>query len=386
MRRSCILSAALAILLWSMPPVQAAPHANLTNIRYSVENGYSRVVLTFDGEVRYSPLAADGIVRLGFSGTAVAVPLRARRQVLNTGLVTAISVSPVAADSTVVAIMLRPATTYRCILPASGNALYIDVLPAGSRVAEPGQSSVPNRQASVVKAVVPQVSRTPVKPPVRENRAPAVKTPPPSTTKGGGVRLPSSSVVDIPAVAREQLRPETLPVKPRPEIREPARSGVSPEMAVVLSIIAVVLLTGSGATLALALRKKPAKTITPPQAARAQEPPSFREHLEPEGARPAPLTDEADEDDESEFVHDTSLQLARTFRRGSEEITLARRLHDRATPQWSGVRMDETLSKATTPNQRLHFARKLGVGRGEMDLAAKLRTIRPAEKREGIGS
>jgi hypothetical protein len=48
--------------------------------------------------------------------------------------------------------------------------------------------------------------------------------------------------------------------------------------------------------------------------------------------------------------------------------------------------MEETLTRATTPNQRLHFARKLGVGRGEMDLAVKLRSMRPAEKKEELGS
>lgn len=384
MIRRCMCAVMLTGLLLSMNSALAAG-VNLTDVRYSVEGGHSRVALKFDGEIRYSPAASDGVVRLSFSGTGVAIPLRARRQLPGAGLVSAIAVTPVTADSMVVAIMLRPSTTYRCILPASGDALYVDVVPAGNGSSVSHTPVVSKHPPALLQTAVPPGSRVLPKGAPRGTAKPAVTpaaTPKPPEVQA--VRAPSGSVIDIPAVAREQLHTVPAPASVTPAV--PVSAGIAPAVAALLSLAVVLVLTGSGAALALALRRKPATTspvIAPAQPAAA---PALRDYFEPEGAESVSAREELDTDDESEFAHETSLQLARTFRRGSEEITLARRLHEHATPQWSGGRMEETLSKATTPNQRLHFARKLGVGRGEMDLAMKLRTIRPAEKREGVAS
>jgi hypothetical protein len=88
------------------------------------------------------------------------------------------------------------------------------------------------------------------------------------------------------------------------------------------------------------------------------------------------LPDAGDEDDSG---RETSLQLARTFRRGSEEITLARKFQEHTAPSLTPARMETVLAKATTRTQRLQAARKLGVGRGEFDLAAKLRSLHQAQ-------
>jgi hypothetical protein len=383
------MSLVLMGLLGGVSPVWAAATNSLTDVRYSVENGRSRVALTFDGDIRYSPVSADGVVRLGFSGTRVALPLRARRQLLSTGLVTAISVTAASNDSTVVAIMLRPSTTYRCTLPSSGSMLYVDVLPAGNRAgASPATVSV-KPQTSAVKSAVQRPSSTSAKPQGREQRTVAVPARPQAAVERESLRPASGTVVDIPSIAREQTRSATdAPAQMiRPAVKRTESSMFSPEIAAALSALAVCLLTGTGALMVIAFRKKPAKPApAPPAPSRPNAATGLREYLEPAGERSPFLIDEPDESDESEFVHETSLQLARSFKRGSEEITLARRLHDHAAPQWSGARMNETLSKATTPNQRLHFARKLGVGRGEMDLAVKLRTLKPADKREEVAS
>ncbi len=92
--------------------------------------------------------------------------------------------------------------------------------------------------------------------------------------------------------------------------------------------------------------------------------------------REQPLPDEGEEDDPG---RETSLQLARTFRRGSEEITLARKFQEHTAPSLTPARMETVLAKATTSTQRLQAARKLGVGRGEFDLAAKLRSLHLAQ-------
>jgi hypothetical protein len=364
----------------------ASSTITLNDVRYSTEGGHSRVTLSFDGEVRYSPSLEGGVVRLGFSRTSVAVPMKARRQLLQNGLVTAISVTPLSNDSAVVAIMLQPGTTYRCVLPSSGNSLQVEVLPVNGRAAGREMLNSAGRLASAVKTVIRKTPAPPARasePLTRPTAAPA------QAKKDAGtetMRTPASTMVDIPAIAREQLHAE--PAARTAYLASPPKesAGVSPVAAVALSSLIAVLVTGTGIAVVLRLRNKAAKPTAPPSPVKpVLAPPADEISSRPHMGLDL-ITDEPVEDDESEFIHDTSLQLARTFRRGSEEITLARRLHDRPTPQLSGPRMDETLSRATTQTQRLHFARKLGVGRGEMDLAVKLRTIRPAEKREGVES
>jgi hypothetical protein len=363
MRRYWIAAGALTCLLWMTPRATASEHATLTDVQYSAQAGYSRVTLLFRGEVRYSPGGSDGVVRLGLSHTGVAIPMKARRQLLNAGLVTAISVSALAGDSTTVSLLVRTGTTYRCVLPASGNALYVDVLPTG------GQSALPRPSGAPVRHVIP-AKPAPAKAATVQSHAPA-----------------TNAVIDIPAVAREQLQAEWSSPPVRTSVQQPVHAGLTPPAALALSALVVIVLTGSGAALALLFRKKPAKAVGNPRPTARMEAPVPRPGVaERETAGRELLVDELDENDESHFAHETSLQLARSFRRGSEEITLARRLHDHSTPQLSAARMEETLARAATPNQRLHFARKLGVGRGEMELAVKLRSMRPAEKTEELGS
>ena len=93
MNRRWTMLSVLGIVLWGIIPVPAAESATLTDVRYSAQAGYSRVILLFDGEVRYSPLGSDGVVRLGFSRTGIGIPMKARHQVLRAGHVTGIDVT-----------------------------------------------------------------------------------------------------------------------------------------------------------------------------------------------------------------------------------------------------------------------------------------------------
>jgi hypothetical protein len=92
-----------------------------------------------------------------------------------------------------------------------------------------------------------------------------------------------------------------------------------------------------------------------------------------------PAGEQEEPGEEEDGERETSLQLARSFRRGSEEITLSRRLHAQPVAPLSVGKMQQMLARSTTQTQRLHAARKLGVGRGELDLALKLKTLRPAQ-------
>jgi hypothetical protein len=370
MTRHVVVLGVLAGLLGYLQPASADGKAALTDVRYAVQGESSRVTLLFRGEVRYRSLGSDSVIRLGFAHTSVAMPMKARRQVLHGGLVTAVAVTQLPGDSTVVAITCRTQTTYRCILPASGNALHIDVLPTD------GHAAPPLRIATAT-----QPSRA-----AKHGSAGAAAVPPKASAKLTELRPQPSSVVDIAALARAQTIEESA-VKPSSvTVQQASPAGLTPRLALLFSALLALLLTGSSAMVGLAFRKVSASGGAAPHAGRTEVPRPDPLDCGPAATTDVLLLEEPGEDDESHFAHDTSLQLARTFRRGSEEITLARRLHDRATPQLSAARLEETLNRATTPTQRLHFARKLGVGRGEMDLAMKLRAIRPSQKTEEVGT
>jgi hypothetical protein len=377
MRRIVMMVGVLGVSLWYTTAAIAAETATLTDIRYAALTGHSRVTLQFDGEVRYSPFNAGGIVKLGFSQTRTALPAKARRQLLNSGFVTAITVTPLSGDSLIVALMMRPGTTYRCVMPASGNALHIDVSPTGSAAASPRAAAVGERRP--VSVALPP-AKLPGGHPI------AQKTDTPAAISGPAQpHAQTSVVVDIAAIAREQVLAESrAPVGHTYATPQPA---VSPVTLLGVSTVVAMVLMGSGALLMAMLRKRSARRratarpvpVQPPVPPAPRDPYAVRTQEAPE-----PVLVDPDPDDESGYEHETSLQLARTFRRGSEEITLARRMHDRTAPQLSAARMEETLKRASTPTQRLHFARKLGVGRGEMDLAMKLRTMSTAEQKEVV--
>jgi hypothetical protein len=377
--KKIVIMGALVSLLYSIQALAA--QVSLKDIRYDVQSGSSRVTLVFDGEVRYSPIAAEGSIRIGLSNTSVAIPARARRQSLSSGPASAITITTLPDDSVIVAIALHGSATYRCILPASGNALYIDIIGTGDGAAARHATQVPRERPAPAKSkgatMMGALLRVPAQPSAAKSAPATAKVAEPAPSEPNR----SAGVVDISAILRDQMRADSRQHTARERLNVQA---LSPVAAGAISLVIVLMLTGSGLALAFVFRKPP---VRPPAAAQPVQPePSVELLVDSKPALPRrelPV-DEPDDSDESRFAHETSLQLARTFRRGSEEITLARRLHDHASPQLSGARMEEKLGRTTTPDQRLHIARKLGVGRGEMDLAMKLRTIRSTEKKEEV--
>ncbi len=387
MNRRWTMLSVLGIVLWGIIPVPAAESATLTDVRYSAQAGYSRVILLFDGEVRYSPLGSDGVIRLGFSRTGIGIPMKARHQVLRSGHITRIDVTPLPGDSMVVALTVQAGATYRCILPASGNTLVVDVVPPGGQSAMPQWTGAP-QEDRVPAAPAPAKSIvTTVRVPARQTRDAAATVPAPKAPAIVELRPQSQPVVDIPGMVRDQVQAASAGMPSQRRTQQTVRATLTPMSALLISVVVALLLTGGSAALALAFRRKPATAATPVQDAgkgRAAESPAS---TEPENARSTMPDPEPEESEDTDDEHETSLQLARTFRRGSEEISLARRMQDHVTPKISAARMEETLTHATTTDKRLQQARKLGVGRGEMELAMKLRTLRAAEKnKEGSGS
>ena len=364
--------AVLGMLLLSVHAAQAEETSVLKDVSASVMAGHSRIAFQFAGDVRFSTEQGKNAVRIVFSRTRAASAQVLARQVLTAGPVESIAFQRPASDSIIAVISLTAGSTYRCVCPASGTELYVDV--KGS--------------AAVRQRLVPA---KPVKAQTAPAAAPAVAVQEPARTSG------SSSLIDIPGVARRQMEQENA--------RQDKRAGrMSEDMAGLPagSVVLISVLIGLGVTvvlLGLVARSQrtplpvpvaavtvPDPAVTPVQMTRIHPLYVDDDDMKPEPERvralfSAPMREEEPEED---YGRETSLQLARTFRRGSEEISLARKFHEHPTSTLTPAKMQTAMSRATTKTQRLSAARKLGVGRGEFDLADKLKAMSqsPVKKEE----
>jgi hypothetical protein len=353
----------LGLFLGSSSAAHAEEMSVLNSVSTSVQGGHTRVAFRFGGDVRFSTEQTKNGVRIVFSRTRAASMQVLSRRLLNAGPLEVIGFQRPAMDSIIAVLTFVSGSTYRCVCPSSGNELYVDVH---------GSAAVRRAPAPVQAATVPVV--TPAPQPVPE---------PAHATAG-------SSLIDIPGVAKKQMEQENAGEARR--AGEPVQ--LSTLMLVVISVSISLAVTAIALLLvARMLRREPAPAVvapvTPAQAASMaakvgayRQKPLLQEEEEDDDMRPEPERIRAlfnvpvrEEEPEEDAGRETSLQLARTFRRGSEEITLARKFHDRPSPALTPAKMQTAMARATTKSQRLNAARKLGVGRGEFDLAEKLKSL-----------
>ena len=424
MNRTAVRAAAFAVLLLIGREVCAEQFSVLKYVRSSVRDGDCRVTFAFEGDVRFSSEQTKGSLRLIFPQTRPATAGTITRKDLASGPVQSITFSRAADGSLLATLTLARGSSYRCVSPAGGGELYVDVHgEAGGRSAIAG-SSVPkqNRAAAAAGAIASETSSEPAR--TRVAAAPAAKAPAagvrehdgPAGVAGRGtgrsaagqstsaqaenpVPIENSpvkvSLIDIPALAMSQVETESQEISPAPSSAPEATqaSGLSAGMALLISLFVsfVSTATALGAWYLMrrnAVRRTSRHTLPEDAALRAAALPvdeaetGYRGRSEEEARMLNDLirTSTQDEIPEDENERETSLQLARTFRRGSEEIALAQRLHDRGTSALTPDRLNEVLSHATTSTQRVQAARKMGVGRGEFDLAMKLKSMAEEKK------
>lgn len=380
--RSVVCTIALGVVLGLTSAASAQDMSVLNNVSTSVLGGHTRVAFQFAGDVRFSTEQAKNGVRIVFSRTRAASTPVLNRRLLTAGPLESIGFQRPAMDSIIAVLAFVDGSTYRCVCPASGNELYVDV-----------NGSAAVRQAAVAKPA-----------PARPVPAPVVAAPhqepaPEQPRSAGG-----TSLVDIPSVARMQMERDNAVESHR------AAQPASLSMPILVAISVLVSLAVTSVALLLLARMVRREPVPAPVAVAAPRPSAaiaaqVRAYQQ---AAPQQEEEEDDEDDddmkpepdriralfsapareeepEEELGRETSLQLARTFRRGSEEITLARKFHERPSPALSPAKMQTAMARATTKSQRLTAARKLGVGRGEFDLADKLKAMAqpPAKNEEG---
>jgi hypothetical protein len=356
----------------------------LTDVRYRVTPASSRVTLVFGGDIRFSTDHGKTLVRLGLSRTRLAPFPRATRLLFSEGLVRNVVVTRLQGDSLSVAVTLRENTTYRCVQPSGGNEVHIEVFPKeGMGVPSQAVTRAPAR--GTASPVVHPPASTGAS--VQGEAGSAAKLPAVAQAiardraEEQEVRDRAIGLIDVAAIARAQVEAEDHPVNvPRQRmdgpVDVPAESG-SPLL--VIGMMVMVALTSGGFVFVVMRRAVPVPVQPAPAAtlrSAHQAPARGVVSLADGGQLPAEEEESPGEEDDGE--RETSLQLARSFRRGSEEITLSRRLHAQPAAPLSVGKMQQMLARSTTQTQRLHAARKLGVGRGELDLALKLKTLHPA--------
>lgn len=356
----------LAMVLFLAVPLWADGPAVLKDVAVTGTPGQGRVSFAFSGDVRFSIEEGKNAVRVLFAHARPADAGVLARRASATGPVSHVAFQRPAADSIVAHIALAPGSTYRWVRPAGSSMLHVDV--RGTAPARP------------VAAVRPQPAPAPreLKPVVE----PSLSAPPTAAP---------SCIVDIPAIARRQVDEEAQYAAGSVRDGRAATVAFPPLGVALLSV--VLSLVGTAGILALVRKMRPAHTGgTMPAAAAPVLPPAARPRPLV-SMRPAPVEQEeepggepdriralfaataGDREAEEDTGRETSLQIARTFRRGSEEISLARKFHEQPAPSLTPAKMQTVLSRATTKTKRLHAARKMGVGRGEFDLAEKLSAL-----------
>ncbi len=385
-----IIFALLLLVSWKGSADQPSV---LTDIRYVVSPASSRVILVFGGDIRFSTDHGKSLVRLGLSRTRLAPSPRSSRLLFSEGLVRNVVVTRLQGDSLSVAVTLREHTTYRCVQPSGGNEVHIEVFPkegmgvpsqAVTRAPARGTAApvvhLPASTGASAQAAAGSAVKSPGITPASSQRmaGPAVKSPAvaPAIAQDRAIGL-----IDVAAIVRAQVDAENRPAnQPRQSmdgpVDAPAESG-SPLL--LIGMMAMVALTSGGFVFVVMRRAVPVPVQPAPAAALpSQHHGQAHGMVSPTDEDQLPAGEQQDPGEEDDGERETSLQLARSFRRGSEEITLSRRLHAQPAAPLSVGKMQQMLARSTTQTQRLHAARKLGVGRGELDLAMKLKTIRPA--------
>lgn len=186
--RSVVCTMVVAVLLGLPSAATPQDMAVLNSVSASVVGGHTRVAFQFAGDVRFSTEQAKNGVRIVFSRTRPASTPVLTRRVLNAGPLESIGFQRPTMDSIIAVLAFVSGSSYRCVCPAGGNELYVDV-----------NGSAAVRQTPVVKSA-----------PVKPAPAPVVAAQPQQAVPEQPRSAAGSSLIDIPGVARMQMEREAL--------------------------------------------------------------------------------------------------------------------------------------------------------------------------------
>jgi len=347
---------------------------NKGNVRYSVRPNYSRFFLLFRGPVQYNEHLQGKTLTLTVNGiTSAPSDLGANLQ-FKEGLIERAFVARIANASSKVVLTLRDGFGTYTIGRMDGlEALIIDIIPGGA-IAQ---------------------TRPPLVPVARQTR-------PKKESSSANTAAGQTAIIDIAALAKKQLeepevpknppasRPEALTV-PKPQLQAPTKESGSATNTVVWLVVLLVSTIVTVAALAglifLALRRKVSRSISGQEQAlrnsllRNQTELEEYQAAEAVRAERSALSGVADSEESEPFEERhgvRALQIAEQYRRSQGEVELAVKLREQAGSNEQARRI-KTIKATGLPHRgKLMSAKKLGVGKGELDLASKLRRLKEA--------
>jgi hypothetical protein len=339
---------AFAVLL-VLPLTGSGETSQLNGIRYSVREMKSRVTFRFTGTVAYSAGKSDNVITLVFREVSVGSPPGEARLSFVSGAVQGVDLRRAGKDSAVATIRLRNDDRVEYSSSEDGHALYVDVLGGTERAA----LTVGTGRTS---------SSTPQK---------AVKKIEPSSLPGEVIKA---------SVREEEASPLSHPAQSAPDRLRPPETGVLISILLSLTVssvgtIAILwfyvrrrngkhsgdLQPGNTATLELALGTLSLPRLSVPATPDPEESP----------VRPSGGETEGD---------DPGLALAERLQRSRSELDFAIQLSSIPYPNGLGRELTATHAASLSKAQRTVVAKKLGVGRGELDLMANLSRMKDQAK------
>ncbi len=316
--------------------------SELNGIRYNVQPTRSRVTFRFTGTVTYSAGKRDDVITLVFRNVTVGSPPGEARLRFVSGAVQGVRIQSTGKDSAIATIHLRNEDRVAYSASDDGNALYVDVLGGGQRT-----------------AAVNIAGKT---------SATATETEKNSLSPGVPFAAPVTAERTVP------------PGPPAPRRADPGPSSGSGLLISVL-ISLIVATAGTLVILRFTVRHWNGKRdagIQPMGATldvRTFSLPRVTEIVPPDQERSAVQFSQPETDGD-----DSALTLAERFKRSRSELDFAIQLSSLPYPNPTGKELIATQAASLSKAQRTVIAKKLGVGRGELDLIANLSRMQEQAK------
>jgi hypothetical protein len=339
--------------------------SRLTNIGYSMRDTVSRVTFSVEGKISYVLMQSADTLVIRCAGMKAEKPLQELNRSIEAGLIRSVSVATRPDDMLDIIVGLRRPAPFRMKHVESSNSLALEVLgrapTAVSNVSSPKEKSLPGKK-EIARQSPKHVSREAGSPPTRQ------------------------SVVDIAAIARAQVDPEKGSVPPMTGSTQ-KHAGAHPlTSGLILAALAAWPLATIAAILILKNQQKRSRRQA--EVAPARVPDAVLRSLEPVAVMPIDLSPSMPEavaeepvlvpeevkPDEGLADYDHSFQIAQSLIQGNEQYALAKRFATESS-ELNRKRIRKACAAKTARTHRVRVAKRLGVGKGEVELAIKLRDM-----------
>ena len=311
--------------------------AQLNDIRYSVRPAYSRLTMSVDGPASYSLNEGQKCVSIIFPKTDIKRWYDGARLRFSSGLIDRVQVFRAGGDTAIVAATFKKEATFRVQQMDEGKGYYLFVTQDSS-----------SSKSIVSRAMTPLVKRQNASAASDQQViAPITNTPPTPVVRGEQPMSPGSTIPWGRVILAVTLA------------------------AMGTGVTLTILRQSGGGRQAVNSAKAPASVPPSPLALPVKQPLAVNDNPIDELESPEPTDEES-----------SALMLARQYRRGQGELKLSFNLTGRQNErQWA--QLIKTLKEAQVPQKhQVKMAKKLGIGRGEVELAAALHRTRPLQLKE----